>query len=55
MPGGVLVEVERVNAEVPDAPLMDEGLKLALAPDGRPEALRLTVPVKAPMEATATE
>ena len=32
--------------EVPDPPATDVGFKLALAPDGAPEALNVTVPVK---------
>ena len=39
-----MVEAPTVRVRVEDVPLVTEiGLKLALAPDGRPEALRLTV------------
>jgi hypothetical protein len=36
--------VVTVIVELPE-PLTEVGLKLALAPDGRPDALKLTVPL----------
>ena len=35
--------VEIVRVDVPPAELIDDGVKVALAPDGKPEAVRLTV------------
>ena len=43
-PFGVEPEVVTVSVEEPD-PLIDVGLKLAVAPAGRPPALRPTVPL----------
>jgi hypothetical protein len=37
--------VVTVIVELPE-PVTEAGLKLALAPDGRPDALKLTVPLK---------
>ena len=45
VPVGVVVAVEIVSVELPDVET-DEGLKLAVAPVGKPFTLRLTVPVK---------
>jgi len=45
VPAGVEAVVARLNVEVP-APLSDAGLKLAVVPDGKPLALKVTVPVK---------
>ena len=45
VPTGVLVAVPTVMVEEPGAPL-EVGLKLAVAPLGRPLALKVTVPVK---------
>jgi hypothetical protein len=38
-----------VRVELPLPPVTDPGLKLALAPVGRPLALKATVPVKPPV------
>jgi hypothetical protein len=43
-PAGVELAVATVSVEEPE-PLMGVGLKLALAPDGKPLALRATVTV----------
>src|SRR5579859_102673 len=45
LPVGVLLLVEMVSVEVP-APLIDAGLKLAVAPAGKPLALSVTAPLK---------
>ncbi len=45
VPAGVVLLVVTVIEEEPD-PVTDVGLKLALAPEGRPLALKVTVPVK---------
>ena len=45
VPGGVVVAVETVSAELPEV-LIDAGLKLAVAPVGSPFTLRFTVSVK---------
>ena len=45
MPAGVVELVATLKAEVP-APATDAGLKLAVAPPGRPLMLKFTVPVK---------
>lgn len=34
-----------VSVELPEPPVTEVGLRLALAPDGAPEALNVTVPV----------
>ena len=47
VPVGVVLLVVTVIVEEPDV-VTDVGLKLALAPDGNPLALKLTVPVKPP-------
>jgi len=44
LPAAVEFVVERVNVEAP-APLMDDGLKLAMTPLGRPLALSDIVPL----------
>jgi hypothetical protein len=43
LPGGVDVDVVTVIVEFPE-PFTEVGLKLALAPDGRPDALKVMVP-----------
>jgi hypothetical protein len=45
VPAGVVEAVEIVSVEV-KLGVPEAGLKLAVAPDGRPEADRLTVSVK---------
>jgi hypothetical protein len=45
VPAGVLLPVSTVMVVDP-LPVTVVGLKLAVAPAGRPEALKLTVPVK---------
>ena len=45
VPVGVVVAVETVSVEFPE-PETDAGLKLAVAPAGKPLTPRLTVPVK---------
>ena len=45
VPVGVVVAVETVSVEFPE-PETDAGLKLAVAPIGKPLTLRFTVPVK---------
>ena len=47
VPDGVVLMVVTVMVEEPDV-VTDAGLKLALAPDGSPLALKVTVPVKPP-------
>lgn len=46
VPAVVEAVVVTVIVLVPDPPVMGAGLKLAVAPVGRPLAARLTVPVK---------
>ena len=46
LPVGVVLLVVTVSVELPD--VSDAGLKLPVAPAGRPLTLRLTVPVKPP-------
>ena len=53
LPGGVDVDVVTVIVELPE-PFTEVGLKLALAPDGRPDALNVTVPLKPLSEPTFT-
>jgi len=43
---GVLAAVITVMIVVPDPPVMVAGLKLAVAPDGNPVTLGVTVPLK---------
>ena len=43
--GLVLLVVAIVNVEVPEPPPIDVELKLAVAPEGTPPTLRLTVPL----------
>ena len=45
LPGGVALVVVMVRVEVPDV-VTDAGANVAVAPVGRPEAARLTAPVK---------
>ena len=45
VPIGVVVAVETVSVELPEVET-DAGLKLAVAPVGKPLTLRLAVPVK---------
>lgn len=45
VPVGVIDAVETVSVELPE-PETDMGLKLAVAPAGKPLTLRFTVPVK---------
>ena len=51
VPVGVVLMVVTVMVEEPDV-VTDAGLKLALAPDGSPLALKVTVPVKPPAGVT---
>jgi hypothetical protein len=53
LPVGVELAVVTVSVEEPE-PLMEAGLKLAAAPDGRPAALSATVPVNPFCVATDT-
>jgi hypothetical protein len=46
VPAGVELMVEMVSVEEPEPPLMDDGLKVAAAPEGKPLALNDTTPVK---------
>src|SRR5262249_54456169 len=46
VPAGVEVDVARVRVELPEPPPIAPGLKLALAPAGRPLADRFTVSLK---------
>jgi hypothetical protein len=50
---GVDVDVVTVMVEFPE-PITEAGLKLALAPDGRPDALNVTVLLKPFWEVTVT-
>jgi hypothetical protein len=50
-PVGVEVDVVTVMVELPDV-VTEAGLKEAAAPEGRPLALKLTVPVKPPLGVT---
>jgi hypothetical protein len=45
VPAGVVLTVATLNAEEPDPPLMDVGLKLPVAPVGKPLTLSDTVPL----------
>lgn len=45
VPDGVVDAVETVSVELPEA-VINAGLKLAVAPAGKPLTLRFTVPVK---------
>ena len=49
---GVVAEVVRVSADVPEAFGTDDGLNEQLAPLGSPEQERLTVPLKPKSGAT---
>ena len=53
VPRGVLPLVFTVIVELPGAKT-EEGAKVALAPDGRPDADRMTVPPNPPCEVTPT-
>jgi hypothetical protein len=37
-----------LSVELPEPPLIEAGLKVAVAPEGRPFMLRVTFPVKPP-------
>ena len=52
VPVGVDVDVVRVIVELREPPVTEVGLKLAPAPDGRPDAPKLTVPLKPFCEVT---
>jgi len=52
LPFGVFVEVATVSLEDPEPPLIDVGVKVAVASDGSPVTLRVTVPVNPPMGET---
>jgi hypothetical protein len=45
LPIGVVLPVVTLIVEEPDPPVTDCGLNVAVAPEGKPRALRLTVPV----------
>ena len=45
VPVVVLLVVVMVSVDDPEPPLMEAGLKLAVAPEGKPLALSVTVPV----------
>ena len=51
LPAGVVLLVATVNVEVP-APLTDPGVKVAVAPAGKPLALSITAPLKPLMALT---
>ena len=53
LPVGVVVLVTTVIVDDPDA-VTDAGLKLAVAPAGRPLTLKVTVPLKPPDGLTET-
>ena len=53
VPAGVVEAVEIVSADV-KLGVPDGGVKVAVAPVGRPEAVRLTVLLKPPTEASET-
>ena len=44
--------VETVSVDDPEPPLMEDGLKPAVAPDGKPLTLSETLPVKLLIAAT---
>jgi hypothetical protein len=44
-PAGVELPVVMVRVDDPEPPLIEAGLKLAVAPEGKPLALSDTVPV----------
>ena len=52
-PAGVVNPVVTVMVEEPE-PMTDVGLKLALAPVGKPVALKVTFPLKPREEVTVT-
>src|SRR5215813_8879250 len=52
VPCGVEVEVLTLSVELPEPPTMEAGVKLALAPAGKPLTLRLTVSVNPPIGVT---
>lgn len=54
MPAVTEFEVVRLSAELPEL-LIDAGAKLPLMPEGRPDAVRVTAPVKLLSAATLTE
>src|SRR5581483_7248077 len=45
VPVAVVLVVAMVSVDDPEPPLMEAGLKLAVAPEGKPLALSVTVPV----------
>jgi hypothetical protein len=53
VPAGVVESVEIVSVEL-KLGVHEDGLKVGAAPDGRPEADRLTVSVKPPIEVMET-
>jgi hypothetical protein len=53
LPAGVELLDVIVSVEDP-VPVIDGGLKLAVAPDGSPLALRVTIPANAPDGVTVT-
>ena len=52
-PVDAALEVEMLNIELPE-PLIEVGLKLPVAPFGKPVTVRFTVPVKQPADPTFT-
>jgi hypothetical protein len=50
----VLAPVVTLRVLLPAPPLIEVGLNAAVAPEGSPLALRLTVPLKPPDAATVT-
>lgn len=54
VPSAVLELVVTLMVLLPDPPLIGFGLNEALAPEGRPLTLRVTLPVKAPTAVTVT-
>jgi hypothetical protein len=53
VPIAVLGEVVTVTVVDPE-PVIDEGLKLAVAPDGKPDVAKLTIPLKPFVPATVS-
>jgi hypothetical protein len=48
------LDADRVNAEVPEAPVIEVGLKTPVTPVGNPVTLKATVPVKLSIGVTVT-
>ena len=46
MPPGDVFVTDKVSVDVPDPPLMDDGLKLAVTPEGNPPAVNATLLLK---------